>query len=100
MTLMILAVWKRYAWRDSRDMIPARFVGIGWSIEGADRGQKALFPECVEDWIGEDNPVRVIDVFVDELDLTVCPWRSVQDRRYKTAALRHVAKLAMGLCFR
>src|SRR5947208_13979796 len=38
-------------------------------IEGADRGQSTLFPECVEDWIGEDNPVRVIDVFVDQLDL-------------------------------
>ena len=40
-----------------------RFVG------GLDRGQSTLFPECLEDWIGEDNPVRVIDVFVDELDL-------------------------------
>ena len=39
-------------------------------IEGADRGQSTLFPECVEDWIGEDNPVRVIDVLVDGLDLT------------------------------
>ena len=38
-------------------------------VEGADRGQTTLFPECLEDWIGEDNPVRVIDVFVDELDL-------------------------------
>ena len=38
-------------------------------VEGADRGQSTLFPECLEDWIGEDNPVRVIDVFVDELDL-------------------------------
>jgi transposase len=38
-------------------------------IEGVGRGQSTLFPECVEDWIGEDNPVRVIDVFVDELDL-------------------------------
>ena len=38
-------------------------------VEGADRGQSALFPECLEDWIGEDNPVRVIDVFVEELDL-------------------------------
>ena len=38
-------------------------------IEAADRGQSTLFPECLEDWIGEDNPVRVIDVFVDELDL-------------------------------
>ena len=38
-------------------------------VEGSDRGQSTLFPECVADWIGEDNPVRVIDVFVDELDL-------------------------------
>lgn len=38
-------------------------------IEGADRGQSTLFPECVEDWIGDDNPVRLIDVFVDKLDL-------------------------------
>src|SRR6266704_4417743 len=38
-------------------------------VEGVDRGQSTLFPESLEDWIGEDNPVRAIDVFVDELDL-------------------------------
>jgi transposase len=38
-------------------------------VEGLDRGQRTLFPDCLEDWIVEDNPVRVIDVFVDELDL-------------------------------
>jgi Transposase and inactivated derivatives len=38
-------------------------------VEGSDREQSTLFPECVADWIGEDNPVRVIDVFVEELDL-------------------------------
>ena len=38
-------------------------------VEGVDRGQTTLFPECLEDWIGEDNPVRVVDVFVEELDL-------------------------------
>src|SRR3979490_802066 len=38
-------------------------------VQGLDRGQSTLFPECLEDWIGEDNPVRVIDVFVNELDL-------------------------------
>jgi transposase len=38
-------------------------------IEGVDRGQSTLFPERLDDWVGEDNPVRVIDVFVDELDL-------------------------------
>src|SRR4051812_11969759 len=52
-------------------MIPARFAGdeMRRFVEGADRGQSTLFPECLEDWIGEDNPVRVIDVFVDGLDL-------------------------------
>ena len=38
-------------------------------IEGDDRGQSTLFPERLDEYIGEDNPVRVIDVFVDELDL-------------------------------
>ena len=38
-------------------------------VEGVDRGQTTLFPECLEDWIGEDNSVRVVDVFVEELDL-------------------------------
>src|SRR5499426_2479987 len=38
-------------------------------VEGTDRHQSTLFPECLEDWICEDNPVRVIDVFVGELDL-------------------------------
>jgi transposase len=38
-------------------------------VEGMDRGQSTLFPECLEDWICEDNPVRVIDVFVGGLDL-------------------------------
>jgi transposase len=38
-------------------------------IEGTCREQGTLFPESLEDWVDEDNPVRVIDVFVDELDL-------------------------------
>jgi transposase len=39
-------------------------------VEGTDRGQTTLFPESLEDWIEEDNPVRVIDAFVDKLDLS------------------------------
>jgi transposase len=38
-------------------------------VEGDDRKQVALLPECVDDYVGQDNPVRVIDAFVDELDL-------------------------------
>ena len=38
-------------------------------IEGVDRDQVTLFPERLEDWIGEDQLVRVVDLFVDQLDL-------------------------------
>ena len=38
-------------------------------IEGEDRRQATLLPESLEDYVAEDNPVRVIDVFIDELDL-------------------------------
>lgn len=38
-------------------------------IEGEDRRQVTMLPECLDDYIGEDNPVRVVDVFVEELDL-------------------------------
>ncbi|RWR16031.1 IS5/IS1182 family transposase, partial [Sinirhodobacter populi] len=39
-------------------------------IEGVQRSQTVLFPERLEDWIGEDDLVRVVDLFVDELDLS------------------------------
>lgn len=39
-------------------------------VVGADRGQSTLLPECLDDWIDESNPVRVIDAFVDALDLS------------------------------
>ncbi len=38
-------------------------------IEGIDRSQTTLFPDRLDDYIAEDNPVRVVDVFVDALDL-------------------------------
>src|SRR2546425_10517599 len=38
-------------------------------VEGEDRSQSTLFPERLDDYIAEDNPVRAIEVFVDELDL-------------------------------
>ncbi len=38
-------------------------------IQGESRTQATLFPERLEDYIGDDNPVRVIEAFVDELDL-------------------------------
>ena len=38
-------------------------------IQGTDRTQVTLFPEQLEDYVADDNPVRVVDVFVDQLDL-------------------------------
>src|ERR671911_1720724 len=38
-------------------------------VEGMHRSQTTLFPESLEDWVSDDNPVRVIDAFVDALDL-------------------------------
>ena len=49
-------------------------------VEGMDRGQSTLFPECLEDWIADDNPVRIVDVFVDELDLGVLGFGGVDPK--------------------
>jgi transposase len=38
-------------------------------IQGDSRTQATLLPECLDDYINEDNPVRVVDVFVDRLEL-------------------------------
>ncbi len=38
-------------------------------IEGEDRTQITLLPECLDDYIATDNPVRAVDAFVEELDL-------------------------------
>ncbi|MCK4945136.1 MAG: IS1182 family transposase [Alphaproteobacteria bacterium] len=46
-------------------------------IEGEDRVQATLFPEQLDDYIAEENSVRVIDVFVDELDLSKMGFKTV-----------------------
>lgn len=38
-------------------------------IEGVSRDQTTLFPERLDDWVAEDNLARIVDTFVDELDL-------------------------------
>ena len=47
----------------------------GWAmgrfVEGEDRHQGVLLPEYLDEYVSEENPVRVIDVFVDALDLAV-----------------------------
>jgi hypothetical protein len=77
-------------------------------VEEADRGQWTLLPECLDDFIGESNPVRVIDVFVDALDLAEMSFERVEPadtghehRRYQAAdgrdrGLRHTWGLALN----
>lgn len=45
-------------------------------IKGESRSQITLFPEAVDEYIEEDNPVRVIDVFVDDLDLSTLGFKT------------------------
>src|ERR1700678_280729 len=47
-------------------------------VEGEDRTQGVLLPEFLDDYIAEDNPVRVIDVFIDELDLRALGFEGTQ----------------------
>jgi transposase len=46
-------------------------------VEGEDRRQGVLLPEFLDDYVSEENPVRVIDVFVDELDLSALGFDGV-----------------------
>ena len=46
-------------------------------VEGVERRQGTLLPEYLEDYVCEENPVRVIDVFVDELDLAALGFEGV-----------------------
>src|SRR6202048_895311 len=46
-------------------------------VEGEDRRQAAPLPHSLEDYVREDNPVRVVDVFIDELDLEALGFSGV-----------------------
>jgi transposase len=46
-------------------------------VTGTDRGQATLLPECLDDWVDDSNPVRVIDAFVQMLDLRDLGFTSV-----------------------
>ena len=59
---------------------------MGRFVEGTDRSQTTLFPECLDDWIDEDNPVRVIDAF-EALDR----WLAAYNATYLHSALGYRA---------
>ena len=47
-------------------------------VEGDCRDQSVLFPERLDDWIAEDNPVRAVDAFVDELDFRALGFQGAE----------------------
>ena len=38
-------------------------------VQGTDRQQTTLLPECLDDWVDQSNPVRAVEVFVEALEL-------------------------------
>ena len=46
-------------------------------VEGVGRDQSSLLPATIEDYVGDDNPVRAVDAFVDGLDLRKLGFTSV-----------------------
>ena len=46
-------------------------------VEGEDRRQATLLPECLDDYVAPDNPVRIVEAFVDELDLAALGFAGV-----------------------
>jgi hypothetical protein len=66
-------------------------------VEGIDRGQSALFPESLDHWIDENNPVRVIDAFVDRLDLADLGFGGVEPAETGRPAYRPSALLKLCL---
>jgi transposase len=51
---------------------------MGRFVEAADRDQASFLPACLEDYVDADNPVRIIDAFVDELELAELGFARVQ----------------------
>lgn len=51
---------------------------MGRFVEGEDRRQSLLLPESLDDYVTEDNPVRVVEVFIEELDLGALGFEGIQ----------------------
>jgi hypothetical protein len=56
----------------SGDLVMGRFV------EGEDRRQASFLPASPDYYIAEDNPVRVVEAFIDELDLAVLSFAGME----------------------
>ena len=61
-------------------------------IAGADRNQSTLLPACLEDFVSDDNPVRVIDVFIDGLKLSKLGFDGALNRLQSSRRLEREAQ--------
>src|SRR6476620_4862594 len=81
---------------NAQEALCVRFAAMNL-IEGCERQQRQFLPECIEDYVGQDNPVRFIDAFVDSLDLQaagfVFPKENSQNRGRPGYHPRHLLKL-------
>ena len=66
-------------------------------VEGADRSQNMLCPERLDDYIGEDNPVRVVGAFVENLDLATLGL-SARSRRRQAGPVNRATRALRGTC--
>src|SRR5215469_5774408 len=67
-------------------------------VEGQDRSQLILLPDCLDDYVGEDNPVRIVDAFIDELDLAVLGFAGVVPEMTGRPSYHPVTLLKIYLC--
>ena len=65
-------------------------------VAGGDRAQSTLLPESLDDWVDESNPVRVIDAFVDALNIAELGFEGVMRARIQSGPARQAVLL--GLC--
>ena len=66
-------------------------------VVGDDRSQSTLFPERLDDYLGDDNPVRAIDVFVEELDLAELGFGGEQRSHPRCKLLRLAWMIRRGI---
>ena len=64
-------------------------------VTGQARGQTTLFPECLDDFVDADNPVRVIDAFIEQLDLRALGFSAVEPKATGRPAYHPAALLKL-----
>ena len=67
-------------------------------VEGVDRRQVKLLPPCLDDYVTEENPVRVVEVFVDELDLDALGFAGVVPEVTGRPSYHPATMLKLYLC--